>query len=276
MDGRFNNNHDPCLHPLLNRYRRWLPRTALIAGCGCALALVIPSAAQADSHTDDSRLTFKVFSGEAFNSTRPVLEDSGLELDTRPSDFGARLSGAQGRFLWNLNLTSLDEGLRPLSSLDKAMTDDLAARFGPAPMPGGRESWSLSAGWALSESAAPTVVFAGLGYSPRHWVLDDLGANGAPNTGDALTNTFQYGLGVTTPVSSRMSLGLSYAQRRTVGEFDPGALLDDGADAAIFGLGLSYGSKRDLWSTSFTASMGAEDRAPDIGIGISIRFPCCR
>lgn len=257
------NVSEPTLH---HRIRRRTPLIRTLLGCGSVLLMAAAHpAAYADGGylpaDDADHLADRVFSGESFRSTR-------LDADEPAPSLG--LSGTQGRLLWNLNFASINTAPRTWGAMDRAMAgmaDD--GSFGPAPVPGSGESLSLSAGWSLGAPADSATLYAGFGYTPRHWVLGDAGLSARGLADAEGYDAVQYGLGVTAPLGADLNVGLSYTRRYIGAEFDAAALTDEGEDTAS--LGLSYG--RDSWSTNVTASMGDKDRAPEIVF--SVRFPCC-
>lgn len=280
-------NDKAYLPTLSNRVRRWLRATASILGCGTVLSIAFQPFAHAADPVDliddgTNRVAFKIFNSGSFASAR--VDDAAIEDDAewnedlganpgQSVDYGARLSGSHGQLLWNLYLTP-SASRRSTGALDRMMIENSPSLFGPAPVPGGGESWGVSAGWSLGNPADSTVLFAGLGYSPRHF-LGELPLSGRSETdSNSYYGSVHYGVGLTAPLSTRLNVGLSYAQRYASAELAASTLPDYTAGTSMLGLGLSYGrNKQSLWSTNVTASKGDKDRAPDIGV--SVQFPCC-
>lgn len=276
------------LPTLSNRVRRWSCVAAFILGCGVVLSIAFqPFAHAADPVTlvDDgtNRVAFKIFDSRSFASARgddAAIEDAaewneGLGANPGQSmGYGASLSGSHGQLLWNLYLTP-STSRRSTGALGRMVVEDSLNLFGPAPIPGGGESWGVSAGWSLGNPTDSTMLFAGLGYSPRHWFLGELPLSGSSEI-DSSPNydSIHYGFGLTAPLSTHLNIGLSYAQRYAGAEFTASTLPDYAAGTSMLGLGLSYGrNKQSLWSTNITATKGDKDGAPDIGV--SVQFPCC-
>lgn len=282
-----NKNDKAYMPTLLNRILRWSRAAASILGCGTALSIAFQPFAHAADPVDlfddgTNRVALKIFSSGTFASAR--FDDAAIEddakwtegLDADPgqfADYGARLSGSHGQLLWNLYLTP-SASRRSTGTLDRMVVEDGAGLFGPAPVPGSGESWGVSAGWSLGDPADSTVLFAGFGYSPRHWFIGEPPSSGRSETGSDSYGFVQYGVGLTAPLGTRLNVGLSFAQRYAGAELAVSTMPDYAAGTSTLGLGLSYGRNRQsLWSTNFTATKGDNDRAPDIGV--SVQFPCC-
>ncbi len=280
-------NDKAYLPTLSNRIRRWMRAAGSVLGCGTVLSIAFqPLAHAADPvnliNDDTTQVAFKIFNSGSFASAR--VDDTAIEDDAKwnedphanpgqSADYGARLSGSHGQLLWGLYLTP-SASRRSADILDRAMAENSPSLFGPAPVPGGGESWGVSAGWSLGNSADSTVLFAGLGYSPRHWFLGEFPLSGRSETDSDSYGSVQYGVGLTAPLGTRLNVGLSFAQRYAGTELAMSTLPEYSAGTSMFGLGLSYGrNKQSLWSTNFTASKGDKDKAPDIGV--SVQFPCC-